>query len=86
MMKVNVGNLEKELKDLVAEIMECDPTEITPDANFIEDLGMDSMMTLEVISSLEKKYKLRIPEENLAKITNLKSVTELIIKFVRNKD
>lgn len=74
--------LESELKALIAEIVEIDLDKITPDANFIEDLGMDSMMALEILASIEKKYKLRIPEENLTKITNLKTVIELVKKFL----
>ena len=74
--------LENELKSIIAEIVEIDPEKITPEANFVEDLGMDSMMALEILASIEKKYKLRIPEENLTKITNLNKVIELVEKFL----
>jgi len=60
-------NLEKEIKKIVAEITEIEQEKITPEAKFIEDLGMDSMMALEILASLEKKYKIRIPEESLMK-------------------
>lgn len=81
MPKIDNKTLEKELKALIAEIVEIEEDRITPDANFVEDLGMDSMMALEILAALEKKYKLKIPEENLTKMTNLKQVIEIVNKF-----
>ena len=80
--EMDKNTLEDDLKKLIAEIMEVKPGEITPEANFVEDLGMDSMMALEILASIEKKYKLRIPEEHLTKITDLNKVVELVVKFL----
>jgi len=74
--------LENELKSIISEIVEIDPGKITPEANFVEDLGMDSMMALEILASIEKKYKLRIPEENLPKVTTLNKTIEIVNKFL----
>jgi len=82
MNKIDEGVLREDLKKLIAEIVEVEPDKITPDANFVEDLGMDSMMALEILASVEKKYKLKIPEENLVKITNLDKVVELVDKLL----
>jgi acyl carrier protein len=82
MSKIDMPTLEKELKALVAEIVEIDPAKITPEANFVEDLGMDSMMALEILASIEKKYKIKIPEEHLGRITNLSQVVEMVRKFL----
>lgn len=70
-------NLEKEIRSLVAEILEIDASKITSDARFVEDLGMDSMMALEILASVEKKYKLRIPESYLTKVTSLNSMVDI---------
>lgn len=80
--RVDKNTLENDLKKLIAEIVEVEPEKVTPEANFVEDLGMDSMMALEILASTEKKYKLRIPEENLTKITSLNKVVELVDKFL----
>lgn len=74
--------VKDELKYIISEIIEIEPEKITPEASFVEDLGMDSMMALEILASIEKKYKLRIPEEVLPKITNLNKVIELVNKFL----
>jgi len=70
-------NLEKEIRSLVAEILEIDEGKISPDARFVEELGMDSMMALEILASVEKKYKIKIPEEYLTKVSSLNSMVEI---------
>ena len=76
-MAVDEKILEQELKELIAEIMEVEPEEVTSEANFVENLGMDSMTALEIMASIEKKYRIRIPEDDLKKIINLKQTVEL---------
>ena len=78
-----VQNIEKEVRDMIAEIIETDPAGIDPNAHLVEDLGMDSMMALEILASLEKKFKIRIPEEELPKITTLNRAVELTKKHVK---
>ncbi|MDP2905204.1 MAG: acyl carrier protein [Candidatus Omnitrophota bacterium] len=64
-------DLNTEIRDIIAVIIEKKPEEITPDARFFEDLGVDSMMALEILAAIEKKYKISIPEEKLAQLTTL---------------
>ena len=85
MPEVNPSALEKELRSLIAEIIEVEEEKITPKANFVEDLGMDSMMALEILASIEKKYKIRVPEENLTKLNTLRDAVDLITKFMAKK-
>ena len=80
---MGANNVEQEVRSLIAEIIELDPSEITPDASLVEDLGMDSMMALEILAALEKKYKIKIPEEELPKITTLSRAIELTKKYVK---
>jgi acyl carrier protein len=70
-------DIENEIKNLVAEIIEKDPGEIKPDSRFVEDLGVDSMMALEILAGVEKKYKIAIPEEKLAEFKTLDSVVKI---------
>lgn len=83
MPKIDKKTLEKEVRALIAEIAEIEPEKITPEANFVEDLGMDSMMSLEILGALEKKYKIRIPEENLPKMTNFRHVLSLLSELIK---
>ena len=84
-MSVKTDNLEKEMRAMVAEILEMDEEKITPDAKFVDDLGMDSMMALEILASLEKKYKVKIPEEYLTRVTSLRNMIEMTRGIIDKK-
>lgn len=77
------NNLEQDIKKLIADIIEMDATQIDPDAHLVEDLGMDSMMALEILAALEKRYRLRIPESDLPKITTVNRAIELVKPYVK---
>ena len=76
-------NVEKDIRELVAQILEIEPSEVKNSSHFVKDLGMDSMMALEILASLEKKFKIRIPEDELPKITTLNKAIELTKKYVK---
>ncbi len=77
----NVGkkiDVEKDIRELVAEILETEPSSIDGNANFVKDLGMDSMMALEILAGIEKRYRIVIPEETLPKFTDLNTTIKLV--------
>ena len=78
-------NIEKEMRALVAEILEIQEDKIKPDMKFVEELGMDSMMALEILASAEKKYKIKIPEEYLTKVTTLNNLVGVIQRVEEKK-
>ena len=82
MAQITTDNLEKEIRSIVAEILEIDEEKVTPNAKFAEELGMDSMMALEILSSVEKKYKIKISEEYLTKVTTLNSTIEIAKRLI----
>ncbi len=79
----NANGIDQEVRKLIADIIEIEPDKVEPDANLVEDLGMDSMMALEILASIEKKFRIRIPEEELPKITTLNRAIELAKKYVK---
>lgn len=82
---VTKDKLDNELRALIAEILEINEAKITPEARFVEELGMDSMMALEILAAAEKKYKIKISEEYLTKVTSLNNITEIIRKLIEKK-
>lgn len=82
MPKVDDLALEKELREIISKIVELDPDKITLDASFVEDLGMDSMMALEILAAMEKKYKIQVPEEKLGKLKNLKEAISITKEYL----
>ena len=68
-------DLREKLRAIIAEVSEVDEI---PDATSFKDLGIDSMMAIEIVAEIERTYKLSVPESELTKITNLDSVYELV--------
>ena len=77
--------IEKDVRELVAEILETKPESIQGNAKFVQDLGMDSMMALEILAGIEKKYKIAIPEDSLPKFTDLNTTVDLVLDIVGSK-
>ncbi len=69
-----MSDLKEKLRAIVAEVSEIE--EIPDEAPFSE-LGIDSMMALEVVAEVERQYKLSVPEEELKSLTNFKAVYDL---------
>jgi len=78
--------LENEIRGIIAEIIEKEPGEILPDVKFYEDLEVDSMMALEILAAIEKKYKIAIPEEKLAELLTLRQTMEVANEFLAKKE
>ncbi|MHB8455161.1 MAG: acyl carrier protein [Acidiferrobacterales bacterium] len=78
--KLDPDAMLAELRMLLASVLDRDELTITDEANFMTDLGVDSIMTLEILVALERKYSIKLPEKDLARLTNLRSVHQLLIE------
>jgi len=67
-----------EIRELVAEVLELETDEITETSNFKTDHDADSLRAIEILARLEKKYKVEIPQADLAKMTHLAAVYEIV--------
>ena len=67
-----------EIRDLIADILEIEPDDITETSLFKEDHGADSMRAIEILNSLERKYKIVISQEQLAEMVNLQAVCLIV--------
>jgi acyl carrier protein len=70
-------NLKEDLRALIAEIAEKD--EIPDDVSF-KDLGIDSMMGVEIVAAIERKYHVKIEDAELAEVTTLNNSMALVRK------
>ena len=81
---MSTPDVEKDVRSLVAEILEADePEKIDANAHFVRDLGMDSMMALELLAGIEKKYRIVIPEDTLPKFTSLNKTGEVVANLLK---
>lgn len=79
------SELKETLRALIADIIEVDPSRVE-DQTALRDLGVDSMQAIEIISDLERRYQIRIPEGDFKRVTNLESVTELLAEKLAARD
>ncbi len=82
-----VENLEKDITAIVAEVTELEESEIWEkrDADFFKDLEIDSLLALEILALIEKKFKVQIPEEKLVDITSLNATIEMTRSTLEGK-
>ena len=75
------AQLHRELKTLVAEIIELD--DFNDDDDFVTQLGVDSMLALEIVARIEKRYRIRLPEESFAQMKTLNAVVGLVADILQ---
>ncbi len=69
------------VKTLVAKQLSIEEKEITPEASFLDDLGADSLDTVELIMSFEEEFDIEIPDEDAEQIRKVQDVLD----FIKNK-
>ncbi len=67
-----------ELREIVAEVLEGEPEEITETGSFVEEHEADSLRAIEILARIEKKYKIDIPQSELPRMENLKAVYDVV--------
>ena len=73
-------DFEKEVNQLVSDIIEVPVEKLKPDADLFKDLNIDSLKAIEIVAAFEKKYRVIIPEQDIPKIRNIGQ----IIEYTRN--
>ncbi|MFH0953030.1 MAG: acyl carrier protein [Verrucomicrobiota bacterium] len=66
--------LEEKVKDIIVEQLGVNPEQVTPEASFIEDLGADSLDTVELVMAFEEEFGAEIPDEDAEKLTTVGAV------------
>ncbi|UED85082.1 acyl carrier protein [Streptomyces profundus] len=67
-----------ELRALVAQVLDLDEEVITDEAHFIEDLGVDSLLALELAVAMEREYEIKIESTEIAQVTSLRDIIGLL--------
>jgi len=70
--------IRAEVRRLIADVTERKPDEISDTALLTDELGLDSLMALEVMVAVDKKYKINIPEEEFSTIRTLNDAVEVV--------
>ena len=64
-------SVENDVKDIIVEQLGVEMKQVTPEAKFVDDLGADSLDTVELVMALEEKFQLEIPDEDAEKIASV---------------
>jgi len=73
-----MSSIEEQVKGIVAEQLGVKENEVTNDASFVDDLGADSLDTVELVMALEEEFETEIPDEDAEKITTVQQAIDFV--------
>jgi acyl carrier protein len=77
-MNMKANEIETRVKKIVVEQLGVKEEEVTTDASFVDDLGADSLDTVELVMALEEEFETEIPDEDAEKIVTIKDAVKYI--------
>lgn len=70
------------VKDVVSNVLKTDPSEITDDANFIFDLGADSMQSVELVAGFEEEFDIEMDQDKALEIQTIEDAADFIAGYL----
>ena len=80
-----MAELEQEIKTMVSKIIKMDENKIDPDANLFSEYGVDSLLGVEILAGLDKKYGIDVPEQKIREIKSLNDIIKLARELISKK-
>ena len=71
-------SIEEKVKEIIVEQLGVNPEQVTPNASFIEDLGADSLDTVELVMAFEEEFSVEVPDEDAEKLQTVGDVIRYI--------
>jgi acyl carrier protein len=79
-----VPSVEEKVNQIVIEQLGLEPSEVTPDASFVDDLGADSLDRVELVIAFEESFGLEIPDEDAEKIVTVQDAVGYIQRHAKS--
>jgi acyl carrier protein len=76
---------EERVKQIIVEQLGVDEAEVTPSASFVDDLGADSLDTVELVMAFEEAFEIEIPDEDAEKIRTVQDAVTYIEQHAKAK-
>ncbi len=83
--QVVMSSIEERVTDIVVEQLGLERDKVHPESKFVDDLGADSLDTVELVMALEEEFEIEIPDEEAEKITTLREAISYIEQHASNK-
>lgn len=80
-----MSNTQETITNILVDKLGLAPTEVTPDANFIKDLGIDSLDYAELVMEFEQNFSIRIPDEDAEQMQTINQAVKYIDNKISNK-
>lgn len=77
-------SVEEKVHQIVIEQLGVEPSEVTPEASFVDDLGADSLDRVELVMAFEESFGLEIPDEDAEKIVTVQDAIEYIQRYAKS--
>lgn len=81
-----MSTVNERVKKIVAEQLGLEIKDIKDDASFVNDLGADSLDTVELVMALEEEFEIEIPDEQAEKISTIKEAVDHIEKHLKERE
>lgn len=81
-----MSEVRQQINDILKDTLYIDEAELIDDASLSDDLGMDSLDSVEFVMEIEKKFNIYIPDENIEKVNTLGEVYTLVEKIISEKE
>ena len=78
------ATIEEKVKKIIVDQLGVEEAEVTAEAKFIDDLGADSLDTVELVMALEEEFGIEIPDEDAEKITTVKDAISYIAEHKKD--
>ncbi len=80
-----MSEIDERVKKIIVEQLGVEENKVVPEASFVEDLGADSLDTVELVMALEEQFDTEIPDEDAQKILTVKDAVEYVSSKVLEK-
>jgi acyl carrier protein len=80
-----MASTEERVKQIIVEQLAVDEAEVTPSASFVDDLGADSLDTVELVMAFEEAFEIEIPDEDAEKIRTVQDAVTYIEQHAKAK-
>ena len=75
---IMADNITDKVRDIIVEQLGVNPEQVTPEAKFIEDLGADSLDTVELVMAFEEEFSIDVPDDEAEKLQSVGDVVRYI--------